>query len=232
MTEKQLEKNNINNLTNLFKTIGTKSWPKRLWADYEYERNDIKILIHKVLKEDSSYLIPLWDKQDENSRLSSKLLEENEFDVSYEQIGMVLDVNMKKSISNNDLTIRFIGSKKDIDTWVNVASSSFTYPIISEVIYEISKNENIDLLLVYKDGTAIGTALIFTNSNVVGVHFLSVLPSFSGNEILKNIIEEITAFAKREQVGYLTLLSSNLSFNTYKDLGFQKQFVLKNYIKK
>lgn len=232
MTSKQLEKNNIDNVRNLFTLMGSKSWPKRLWANYDYKQDDINVLMNKVLNEDKSYLIPLWDKKDENTISSPKLLEENGFGISYSEIGMSLDVHLSKNIVNNNLHINFVGSKEDIATWVEVASNSFSFPIIYETIYKLSKNKNVDLILLYKEDIPIGTALIFTNSNVVGVHFLSILSSYRGNSFSKNIIEEIVSFAKREELQYLTLITSSLSSNFYENLGFKKQFVLNNYIKK
>ncbi|QKJ22777.1 GNAT family N-acetyltransferase [Poseidonibacter lekithochrous] len=231
MTSKQLEKNNINNVRNLFALMGSKSWPKRLWANYDYEKNDINVLMNKVLNEDNSHLIPLWDKKDNNTISSTKLLKENGFDISYTQTAMALDVHLSNNVLDDDLNINFVGSKEDIATWVEIASNSFSFPIIYETIYNLSKNKNIDLLLIYKDDIPIGTALIFTNSNVVGVHFLSILSSYRGNSFSKNIIEEIVSFAKREELQYLTLITSSLSSNFYEKLGFKKQFVLNYYIK-
>lgn len=232
MTSKQLEKNNIDNVRNLFALMGSKSWPKRLWANYDYKQDDINVLMNKVLKEDSSYLIPLWDKKDDNTISSAKLLEENKFAISYSEIGMSLDVHLSKNIFGNDLYINFAGSKDDIATWVEVASNSFSFPIIYETIYKLSKNKNVDLILLYKEDIPIGTALIFTNSNVVGVHLLSILPTYRGNAFSKKIIEEIVSFSKREEIQYLTLIASSYSSNFYENLGFKKQFILNNYMKK
>lgn len=232
MTSKQLEKNNIDNVRNLFTLMGSKSWPKTFWPNYDYKKDDINLIIQKSLREDSSYLIPLWDKKDENTISSIKLLKENGFDISYSQVTMILDAYLSKNILEDDLLINFVGSKEDIYTWVEVASNSFSFPIIYETIYKLSKNKNIDLLLIYKDNIPIGTALIFTNSNVVGIHFLSILPSYRGHCFSKNIIEEIVSFSKREEVQYVTIVVSEDSSSLYKKLGFKKQFVLKNYIKR
>lgn len=232
MTSKQLEKCNIDNSFNLFKLMGTKSWPKRLWTHYDYKKDDINLLIYKILNEDSSYLISLWDKKDENAIKSVKSLKENGFDISYSEFGMVLDINLCNNTMDNDLHINFAGSKEDIALWVEIASDSFSFPVIFETIYKLSKNKNIDLLLVYKDGIAIGTTLIFTSNNVVGVYFLSILQSFRGYGFSKSVIEEIASFAKREKLQYLTLIAPKLSFEIFKNLGFKKQFNLDNYAKK
>jgi hypothetical protein len=167
-----------------------------------------------------------------DTTLSIKLLEENGFDIFNDQVGMVLDINSKKNIDKECLTTRFIGSKEDIDTWIKIVAEYFDYPIINEVIYKISNNKDIDLLLVYEDNIPVGRALIFTNSNVVGVYFLNTSSSINSIEITENIVYEIVEFAKREKIDYLTLLSSVSDLNIYKNLGFEEQFTLKNYMAK
>ena len=246
MNKKDLEKNNIDNLTQLFKIMGASShcyeheksfnishsWPGKLWVDYNYDENDIQTLICKAVKEKISYTIPLWDKKDKSTLLSVKALEENGFIVTFEQIAMALDVEAVPLPTKNNLDIQYIGSKENINTWVQIASESFSYPINNKVIHNISKEENIDLLLAYKEGVAVGCALVFTNSNVAGVHLVGVPSSYRGQGIAQNIMQETIAFAKREQIRYITLQASALGLGIYKRLGFEEQFVLKNYMKR
>ncbi len=247
MNTQQLEQNNINNLRNLFKTMGSSSffstdqksfnisdsWPGRLWGVYDYTLSDTKVLMNKALEELNPYTISLWDKKDESTSLSIKALEDNGFSVSFEQIAMVLDlkdyVNEK---DNNNLDMKYISSREDINTWVEIASSSFSYEINVDVIQNTSKDENVKLLLAYKDGNAVGTALIFSNSDVAGIHLVGVPSVNRGQGIAKSIMLETINFAQEKQIPFMTLQASALGVGIYKRLGFKEQFLLKNYMKK
>jgi len=247
MNTQQLEQNNINNLRNLFKTMGSSSfsyddqksfnisnsWPGRLWGAYDYTLSDTKVLINKALDETSPYTISLWDKKDESTSLSTKALEDNGFAVSFEQIAMVLDLKTYvNEEDNNNLDIKYVNSREDINTWVEIASSSFSHQINASVIHNISKDENVELLLAYKEGIAVGTALIFSHSDVAGIHLVGVPIVNRGQGIAKSIMLETINFAQKKQIPFMTLQASTLGLGIYKRLGFKEQFVLKNYMKK
>jgi len=247
MNTQQLEQNNINNLRNLFKTMGSSSfsreeeksfnisnsWPGRLWGAYDYTLRDTMVLINKALSESSPYTISLWDKKDESTSLSTKAMEDNGFAVSFEQIAMVLDLkDYVIEDEKNNLQMKYVSSIEDINAWVEIASSSFSHQINEDVIQNISKDENVELLLAYIDGIAVGTALIFSHSDVAGIHLVGVPLENRGQGIAKSIMLETINFAQKKQIPFMTLQASALGMGIYKRLGFKEQFVLKNYMKK
>ncbi len=247
MNTQQLEQNNINNLRNLFKTMGStpfsfeeeksfnisNSWPGRLWGAYDYTLSDTKVLINKALAESSPYTISLWDKKDESTTLSTKALEDNGFAISFEQVAMVLDLkDYMNEEDNSNLDMKYVSSREDVNTWVEIASSSFSHQLNASVIQNISKDENVKLLLAFKDGIAVGTALIFTHSDVAGIHLVGVPLENRGQGIAKSIMLETINFAQKKQIPFMTLQASALGMGIYKRLGFKEQFVLKNYMKK
>ncbi len=247
MNTEQLEQNNINNLRNLFKTMGStpfshreqksfnisNSWPGRLWGAYDYTLSDTKVLINKALSESNPYTISLWDKKDESTSLSTKAMEDNGFAVSFEQVAMVLDLkDFVNEVDNNKLDMKYVNSIEDVNTWVEIASSSFSHQINEDVIQNISKDENVELLLASIDGIAVGTALIFSHSDVAGIHLVGVPLENRGQGIAKSIMLETINFAQKKQIPFMTLQASTMGLGIYKRLGFKEQFVLKNYMKK
>jgi len=247
MNTKQLEQNNINNLRNLFKTMGStsytyeenksfdisNSWPGRLWGAYDYTLDDTKVLINKALEESKPYTISLWDKKDESTTLSTQSLKDNGFVVSFEQIAMALDLkDYVVEEDNNNLDFKYVNSSEDVNTWVQIASSSFSHQINGDVIQNIVKDENVTLLLASMDGKAVGTALIFAHSNVAGIHLVGVPLANRGQGIAKSIMLETISFAQKQKIPFMTLQASNLGLGIYKRLGFKEQFVLTNYMKK
>jgi len=246
MNTKQLEQNNINNLRNLFKTMGSttqaysenksieisNTWPSRIWTYFDEGLNDTQALIKHALSTSRALTISLCDKQDENTSLSIQALEDSGFAVTFEQVAMVLDVNESLYERKGNLEIKYIKEKNEIETWVDIASTSFSNSISSEVIQAISKDKNVYLLLAYEDNVPVGTALAFNNCGVIGIHLVGVPTKNRGKGIAQSIMVETIELAKREKVNYMTLQASQLGLGIYKRLGFKEQFVLKNYMKK
>jgi len=246
MNETVLEENNIQNLKNLFKTMGatshiydkdktlyiSKTWPNRAWADYNYNEQDIQALVSKVAEKNIPYTISLCDKKDESNILNENILGKNGFKITFEQIAMVLDVKNNSDKQNSNLKFNYINTQNEIEMWVKIASESFSKQINKDVIKKILNNENIQLLLAYKDNKAVGTALVFLSSDVIGVHLVGVPSENRGQGIARDIMIETINYAKKQKVSFLTLQASSLGLGIYKRLGFKEQFVLKNYMKK
>jgi len=138
-----------------------------------------------------------------------------------ENIMMSLNIETFTANPINDFIINYIGYKDDIDTWIRISSDSFSRYINYEVIHNISKNINIDFILVFKDNTAVGSALIYTDNDVVSIHFIANLSSPQSPEITQHIVDEVVAFAKREEIKYITLFSHIKSVDFYRELGFE-----------
>lgn len=156
-----------------------------------------------------------------------KAIEQSAFTSSSSKMNMQLKTAEYTPTQENDLDIRYIGSKDDVTTWLQVASNSFSYPINKEIICNSSKNKSIELLLAYKDKQPVGTALIFENENKVGVHLISVLEKYRGQGIGQKIIQETVNFSKREEIAQMTLNACALNLDIFKRLGFKEHNKIK-----
>lgn len=245
MNNNQLIQNNIENLTNLFKIMGanqeeisnnkklhlSKSWPNRLWMPYNYNKQDLQDAINCNSKKDKSYILSLWENDKELFQESIKELESKEYKVLFEQIGMYLDLNNTNIEENSDLEIKFVTNKDDVLTWVKIASKSFGYEIDTNVIEKISENENVYLLLGYKNGIAVSTTLLFENSSVMGVHLVGVPKENRAQGIAQKMMEKAICFSKQRGIDFMVLQASTLGLGIYQRLGFKENFILKNYQK-
>lgn len=245
MNTNELIKNNIENLTNLFKLMGAKqenisndrklylsnSWPNRLWMPYDYNKQDLEEAINIELKYNKSYIISLWEHDKILFKESIKELQSKKYEVLFEQIGMYLDLNTASINENNELDIKFIKSKKDILIWVNIASKSFGYEIDENVILKIIDNKNISLLLGYKNDIAVATTLLYKDSSVMGVHMVGVPKEYRSQGIAQNMMNKVINFAKENDENIMTLQSSALGLGIYQKLGFKQNFKLQNYQK-
>jgi len=245
MNTNELVGNNIKNLTNLFSLMGAKqenilnnkklylsnSWPNRLWMPYDYNKQDLEEAIKIELKNDKSYIISLWEHDSKLFKESIQELEIKEYEVLFEQVGMYLDLNSIEITENNELDIRFIKSKRDILTWVNIASKSFGYEIDENVILKIQDDKNISLLLGYKNDIAVATTLLYKNSSVMGVHMVGVPKEYRGQRFAQSMMNKVINFSKENGENIMTLQSSSLGLKIYQKLGFKQNFMLKNYQK-
>lgn len=138
-----------------------------------------------------------------------------------------LDINL-----NKDLEIKQVHSKEDIELWTKIASLCFSYKIDSEIIYKVSKDSNINLLLAYKENIPVGTALLYQNSSVMGIHLVGVLQKYRKQGIADNIMKRAISISKEKRIDFMVLQASMLGLGIYEKLGFKKSFILKNYQKK
>ena len=241
----ELKQNNINNLRSLFRLMGTKkesisndeklslsnSWPNRLWMPYSYDMQDLQRAISLEEKYEKSYIVSLWEYDKELFQQAVKELESKGYRVLFEQVGMYLDLKLADINKDNNLDVQHIKSKEDISTWVNIASKSFGYEIDENVILKIVNDEDIYLLLGYKNGVAVSTALLYENSSVMGVHMVGVPKEHRSQGIAQNMMHEVINLAKQKNVHVMTLQASALGLGIYKRLGFEENFTLRNYQK-
>lgn len=240
MNTVNINEKNINNLLALFSLMGidkrknnlkfSKSWPNKLWFEYDYSQNDLSNAIHEAKNNERTLTIPLWNKDSFYDEYIA-LFEKNKMKISFEQIGMSLDLKAQKSFESSEEDVQVINKSEDISAWVNIASSSFSYVINDEIIKEVSKNPKATLLLAYKNKLPVGTALLYEHDNVLGVHLVGVPSEHRGNGLAYNIMLEAINIAKRKDINYMTLQASVLGLGIYKRLGFKEDFIMKNYIK-
>jgi len=245
MNNNELIQNNITNLTNLFKLMGSKekeisnkkilnlsnSWPNRLWMPYDYNKNDLQEAINTNEKEERSYILSLWERDEEIFQESIKELESKEYKVLFKQIGMHLDLNTVNIEENSDLEIKLIEKKEDIKLWTKIASNSFGYEIDVNIIQKIAEDKNTYFLLAYKNDIAVATTLLYENSSVMGVHLVGVPKEYRAQGIAENIMKRAINISKDKKIDFMVLQASLLGLGIYKRLGFKENFMLRNYQK-
>ena len=245
MNNNELIQNNITNLTNLFKLMGSKekeisnkkilnlsnSWPNRLWMPYDYNKNDLQEAISTNEKEERSYILSLWEKDKKLFQESTKELESKEYKVLFEQIGMYLDLNATNVEENNDLEIKLASTKEEVKLWTKIASISFGYEIDVKVIQKIAEDKNTNFLLAYKNDIAVSTTLLFEDSSVMGVHLVGVPKEYRAQGIAENIMKRAINLSKEKNIDIMVLQASLLGLGIYQRLGFKQNFMLRNYQK-
>jgi len=258
MKQLLLEKN-LNNLTTLWKKLGAQqpafarqspdifqsaNWPNRYWLDAFSEADRAAFFSQHIETIPPHVLVPIWGINPQNDELLETALRTNGFEPVLVQTGMYLELTASSHGGLTNLDIRKVETATQTSEWTQIASASFGYAIDETVIAQLPSQSDIELLLVYhpEDNStagmseagrpqAIGTALLFTTGDTMGVHMIGVLPTGRGKGIAMQLMNFIIHKAKQLGCNTMTLQASAAGEGIYRKLGFQPQFSMRSFRK-
>lgn len=240
MNNINLIKDNIDNLTTLWKTVASpllsyhkndflefsliknSGWPNRLWFRNDITKEDLPLILETIEK-NPGLVVPYWDIF--GSR-SNGIFEKNGFEIRNQLTAMALKLDEKFPLLNN-LSFKRVLNEQDAKTWSDIYPLSFNYVISKETL--VHNYENAKFYLVHFEGKPIGTLTLFQTDNIMGIHGVGVIPEMRK----KGLAEEIMKFAINEAIEadceYAQLQASALGKGIYTRLGFQDLFTITNY---
>jgi len=242
MTEKSNIINaNIDNLTSLWQTasmpyrsyfpestfsycyIENSDWPNRLWLNQDINQEIIPLIKEKILSISTPLVVPYWDIYENRMY---KDLESHGFKKSFEQVGMSLKIG-KPIRAQDNLNIQLVSNNAEVKLWTELFEMSFGYRIRHETLLKTKKK--IDYYIAYTQNQAIGTAISYKTDNIMGVHAVGVPPEMRRKGYAEQIMKLLINLATEGGVDHMTLQASNMGKNLYLKLGFEEQFMIKNY---
>lgn len=240
MNHINLIRDNIDNLTTLWKTVATpllsyhqndflefsqiknSGWPNRLWFREDITEKDLS-QIQKTIEKNPGLVVPYWDIFGSNS---NEIFEKNGFSIRNQLAAMALKLDQKFTLQNN-LAFKRVLNEEDAKTWSDIYPLSFNYVISKETL--VANYENANFYLVHYEGKAIGTLTLFQTGNIMGIHGVGVIPEMRK----RGFAEEIMKFAINEAIDanceYAQLQASALGKGIYTRLGFVDLFTITNY---
>ncbi len=240
MENTNLIKDNIDNLTTLWRTVATpllsyhkndpfqfsqiqnSGWPNRLWFREEITEENLPQILD-IIKNNPGLVIPYWDVFGSNSK---EIFEKNGFEIRNQLVAMALKLDQKFELENK-LHFKRVLNEEDAKTWSDIYPLSFNYVISKETL--VHNYENVKFYLVHLDEKPIGTLTLFQTGKVMGIHGVGVIPEMRK----KGFAEEIMKFAINEAIDakaeYAQLQASPLGKNIYSRLGFEDLFSITNY---
>jgi GNAT superfamily N-acetyltransferase len=238
-----LNKANIDNLTGLWKQMGTqpspslviqelnasKSWPNRYWFDWGTDTNKISDLDETLDQLPSQAVFPVWDESAEIELRLKQLIFKNGFRVSFEQTAMYLCLTKQKSVALPSMDIKQIHSTQDIETWTDIASESFGYQIDASSILNVADDSDVQILQVYHEDHPAATAMLHKTGEIIGVHLVGVPKRFRGKGIAYLLMQHVIESCHTWGGKYVTLQSSAAAESIYKRLDFKEQFTIHSY---
>jgi GNAT superfamily N-acetyltransferase len=237
----KLIKENIDNLTSFWKTVGipffayhkkeafeyckidNSGWPNKLWFRKDLTVEVLPEII-KTVQNNPGLVIPYWNIFESNSNL---LLEQNGFKIKTEQVGMFLKLDQKFPLQNN-LDYKKITTNEDAKIWSDLYPNAFGYVIKKEIL--VQDYENASFYLVSFQQQPIGTFMLFQTAKNIGIHGVGVIPEMRR----KGFAEEIMKFAINLSIDLNAetahLQASAMGKAIYNRLGFADLFLIKNYV--
>ncbi|RZJ56141.1 MAG: GNAT family N-acetyltransferase [Flavobacterium sp.] len=236
-----LIKDNIDNLTTLWKTVATpllsyhttdfleyiqiknSGWPNRVWF-----RNDISVEnfqeILKIIKENPGLVVPYWNIFGTNS---NDLFEKSGFSIRNQLVAMALKLDQKFALQNN-LSFKRVTNEDDAKIWSDIYPLSFNYVISKETL--VQNLQNVRFYLVSFEEKTVGTLTLFQTGKTMGIHGVGIIPEMRK----RGFAEEIMKFAINQAIDfdaeYAQLQASDLGKGIYSKLGFEDLFLIKNYV--
>ncbi|MFH6998625.1 GNAT family N-acetyltransferase [Flavobacterium sp. FlaQc-57] len=238
-----LIEDNINNLTGLWKTVGTpflsyhknetfeyckienSDWPNKLWFRNDITKNDLPD-IKKTMQDNSGLVLPYWDIF---KTKSYEILDAYGFNIKTEQVAMALKLN-HKFVVQNSLSFKRVSNEQDAKIWSDLYPNAFGYVISKEIL--IHNHNNVQFYLVSLEEKPIGTFMLFQTQKNIGIHGVGVIPEMRRKGFAEEIMKFALNLAIDLKADYALLQASAMGKDIYTRLGFEDLFVIKNYILK
>lgn len=240
MKNADLIKDNIDNLTTLWKTVSTpllsyhekgsfqfsqiknSGWPNRFWFREDITEENLPQIL-KIIEKNPNLIIPYFDIFRTNS---NEIFKKNGFQTKVQLVAMALKLVEKFPVQNN-LTFKRVLNEEDAKTWSDIYPLSFNYVISKETL--VHNYENIKFYLVHFEEKPIGTLTLFQTEQTMGIHGVGVIPEMRK----RGFAEEIMKFAINEAIdadcNCAQLQASALGKGIYTRLGFEDLFLITNY---
>lgn len=232
---------NIHNLTTLWSTVGQKhdsffsfpdfeyavvknsQWPNRLWLKSELSDELLNEIKNQLATLSVKVTIPIWEV---GPKTQESDLKRFHFHRLFQQAGMSL-VPKQRVATNAMLNLKKVSSQQEALLWSETFTKSFGYTIHSDTL--LTTCDHIDYYLVYKAQYAMGTLLLFSTNETLGVHSLGVIPEHRKQGIAYQLMAQVINLAINLEVDLVTLQASEMAKDMYLRLGFEEQFRITNY---
>ena len=233
---------NINNLTSLWRSTGQQAggyeagvlfdvsaveysgWPNKLWFHCDLDEPGAQQARDRALGSEVRLSVPYWDIY---SSESYRWLEAQGFEPQSEQRGMSLP--LADSYEADDaLYLKPVTDEAAARRWEDLFEQAFGYTISYRLL--LLPDELTHYWTAYQaDHEPVGTAVTHATGAILGIHSMGVVPSQRRKGWAEQMMRVILNQAITQEYHYATLQASAMGKGLYQKLGFQEQFVMKNY---
>lgn len=238
-----LVQKNIENLSSLWRTVGEKfhshtsgpdfdysvisssEWPNRLWFHHDIQEKSLEEVKNVLRTMPTRLVIPYWDIYQSHAY---ELLEANGFEKLFEQVGMSLNLAQAYKEAEG-LHVEKVSSEEGALLWESLFKEAFGYNINHTLL--LPNDDNISFLLAFYHQKPVGTAILHqTPGAVVGIHAMGIIPEMRRKGFAEQTMHHILNQSIEQGYKYATLQASLMGKGLYLKLGFEEQFIMKNYV--
>lgn len=250
-TEDELARANIDNLTALWRAMGTfpvsaedpvpaclnLGWPRRCWFDTRNRLPTMQQLAEVIAALPAGYIVPVWEGPLATDL--SKALTAQGYEISFQQTAMSLslvsdpiDIGTAAVLKDGQrIELRRVGSAEDIRNWCEVGGTAFDYHIDPETINGALGAQGLELYLGLVEGCVVATGLLFQTGIVAGIHQVGVPKAFGGRGIARALMNLLLGRSVECGAAHVTLQASVEGEPLYRSMNFDAQFRISNYTK-
>ncbi|WP_323813445.1 GNAT family N-acetyltransferase [Cellvibrio sp. NN19] len=243
MNTEKLKQLNVDNLTSLWRRMGinknsewnkkgltvSEKWPNRYWFDWDANIQQINSIVPVLHQLPAQAVVPVWIGAGQAANQLEVFLKDECFQVLFSQQAMYLDLQQQVLPNLPELNVIEAQSPTDIETWVATASAAFGYTIDVAAIAALVDVPEVKLLLLKEAEQAVATALVYQTGDVIGVHLVGVPDEYRGRGFARMIMQQVIKISIEMGGKYLTLQASAAGEPLYLQLGFERQFEIRNY---
>ncbi|MGR7921871.1 GNAT family N-acetyltransferase [Zobellella denitrificans] len=233
MNDMQLDKVNIDNLTALWRAMGSepagmaglqasRGWPHRFWFDWGHQP---ELEGHELARLPPRAMVPVWTA---GSALERALTSQG-FGLVLEQRAMHLRLAGEGSRPEGGLRLSRVLTPAQAECWAALCGRAFGYEVAAATVRRLLGAGGACLLLASREGGPVATALLFHTGEVTGIHQVGVVPEHRGQGIAHELMLQLMALAREQGARYLTLQASAAGEGLYRRLGFAPRFSISSY---
>jgi len=248
--EEALGRLNLSNLFSLWESVGKangaleshrgfrriyhhgSSWPNRIWLtgdeDEERARATLEDAARYLARKDEPILLVMTEKQ---VAFSGDWRKKQGLSLLFAQTGMALALEGAAAVPDEEpLEVVTVKTSRESSLWSQVASEAFGYSVDSAVVHKLLDLSAITLYLGFLPEGVAGTALLCTHCGVAGFHMAGTRPEHRRRGVARQMMHHLIGEARTRGLRHATLQASAMGEPLYSQLGFQKQFLLHNYL--
>lgn len=250
-TEDELARANIDNLTSLWRAMGTfaasgedpvlayrnLSWPRRCWFDTRNRVPTMDQVTELLAALPAGYIVPVWEGPLATDL--SKALTREGYEISFQQTAMtfsLVDYSFDDGTAavlkdGKRIELQRVGSADDIRDWCDVGGTAFDYHIDPEAIRGALGTQGLELYLALVEGCVVATGLLFQTGEVAGIHQVGVPKAFGGRGIARALMHLLLGRSVECGAAHVTLQASVEGEPLYRSMNFDAQFRISNYVR-
>lgn len=198
-------------------------WPNKLWTGADLNESMLQEMVAVIQDSKDPLAFSYFDNLN-NKNLDSTL--QDYFMPASIQYGMSLDLTQPYE-ENTELEYRQVANEQDAAIWSKNFEQAFGYEISSEIVF--NNRIKISFINIYTGQQAVGTMMLYTTGEVLGIHGLGVVPEGRGKGVAKAAMHYALNQGYQQDVKLVTLQASEMAKSMYEKLGFSTQFIMRNY---